>query len=558
MVVFAEGEQVRAKFMATKMGPFGTKFLPGVISKVYPDPGKKHDMYRYDIDYENGKSEASVKAQFVKEPLAEAAGATAPTPKPVLAPEAKQPEPKSVQKEVKAVAAQATPVAKPEPKSAQKASAGPTDASSKRESKLTKASPDGSDSEFAAKPSKAAASAAAASSAGKTEASASSNKRVRKQVDYNAAEHSDDESSEDAAASKSPRAGASKGKASRPKKVVAESESEEYEEPSAEGSGDEESESEAEAESEPEEAPKKKPAKAAPKPAERKPAAKKAVAAPPKKTKKAASPEPDSDSEGASDEEEEEEEDDDAFDEEKAPVKKAAKARPAAKAKGSSSYEKSKWTEEEIAELPVLTKPQEMFDEMVAQAEARARTKGSALEGHSLAELAQRLEGRKLRVATMCSGTESPVLALDMISKSLFKQCGVQLEMDHVFSCEIEPFKQAYIERNFAPPTLFRDIRELDGEQASTASTTRYRSPLIPHPSPLTPHPSPLTVHPSPLTSPGDHGLRLAARRARRRGHPDRGHLVRRLLQHEHSAQGARGRQGRAEPDRTPCSRGCS
>ena len=26
----------------------------------------------------------------------------------------------------------------------------------------------------------------------------------------------------------------------------------------------------------------------------------------------------------------------------------------------------------------------------------------------------------------------------------------------HVFSCEIEPFKQAYIERNFAPPILFR------------------------------------------------------------------------------------------------------
>jgi len=492
MVVFAEGEQVRAKFMATKMGPFGTKFLPGVISKVYPDPGKKDDKYTYDINYENGKSEANVKAQFVKEPLAEAAGAAAPTPKPVLAPEAKQPDPKSVQKEVKAVAAQATPVAKPEPKSAQKASAGPTDASSKRESKLTKASPDGSDSEFAAKPSKAVASAAASS--GKAEAAASSNKRVRKQVDYNAAEDSDGESEEDAAASKSPRAGASKGKASKPKKVVAESESEEYEEPSAEGSADEESEAEAEAESEPEDAPKKKPAKAAPKAAERKPAAKKAVAAPPKRTKKAASPEPASDSDEAS-EEDEEDEDDDAFDEEKAPVKKAAKPRP--KAKGSSSYEKSKWTEEEIAELPVLTKPQEMFDEMVAQAEARARTKGSALEGHSLAELAQRLEGRKLRVATMCSGTESPVLALDMISKSLFKQCGVQLEMDHVFSCEIEPFKQAYIERNFAPPTLFRDIRELDGEQASTAS---YRLPLTPHPPTLIPHPSPLAFHPPPFT----------------------------------------------------------
>jgi len=29
--------------------------------------------------------------------------------------------------------------------------------------------------------------------------------------------------------------------------------------------------------------------------------------------------------------------------------------------------------------------------------------------------------------------------------------------------------KQAYIERNFAPPILFRDIRELDSEQATTA-----------------------------------------------------------------------------------------
>jgi hypothetical protein len=412
MVVFHEGDNVRAKFMATKMGPFGTKFLPGVISKVHPDPGKKDDNYRYDINYENGKFEANVKAQFVKEPLAEAAGAVAPTPRPELAPEAKQLEPKSVHKEVKPVAPQATPAAKPEPKSAQKASAGPTDDSgSKRESKLSKASPDGSDAELAAKPSKASASAAAsgrpeASASGSGSGSASSNKRVRKQVDYNAAEQSseDESSEEDAAASKSARASASKGKASKPKKVMAESESEEYEEPSSEGSADEESE--AEAESEPEEVPKKKPAKAAPKPAARKPAAKKAVAkavAPGRKTKKPASPEADSASEEGSDEEEDEDEDedDDAFDEGKAPVKKAAKARGATKPKGGSSYEKIKWSEEEIAELPVLTKPQEMFDDMVAQAEARASTKGSALEGHSLAALAQRLDGRKLRVATM-------------------------------------------------------------------------------------------------------------------------------------------------------------
>jgi len=43
------------------------------------------------------------------------------------------------------------------------------------------------------------------------------------------------------------------------------------------------------------------------------------------------------------------------------------------------------------------------------------------------------------------------------------------LQIEHVFSCEIEPFKQAYIERNFSPPILFRDIRELCGTKAYTA-----------------------------------------------------------------------------------------
>lgn len=64
--VFAEGEHVRAKFMATKLGPFDSKFLPGVVSKVYPGPGEKADKYTYDITYENGQSEANVPAHFVK------------------------------------------------------------------------------------------------------------------------------------------------------------------------------------------------------------------------------------------------------------------------------------------------------------------------------------------------------------------------------------------------------------------------------------------------------------------------------------------------------------
>ncbi|KAK4333158.1 hypothetical protein RTBOTA2_001878 [Rhodotorula toruloides] len=77
--------------------------------------------------------------------------------------------------------------------------------------------------------------------------------------------------------------------------------------------------------------------------------------------------------------------------------------------------------------------------------------------------------GRPLRVATMCSGTESPILALRLMFRALEAQKGIKVEVDHIFSAEIEPFKQAYIERNFAPPLLFRDVTELPNDKARTA-----------------------------------------------------------------------------------------
>ncbi|KAJ3065360.1 hypothetical protein HDU98_011270 [Podochytrium sp. JEL0797] len=79
-----------------------------------------------------------------------------------------------------------------------------------------------------------------------------------------------------------------------------------------------------------------------------------------------------------------------------------------------------------------------------------------------------------LRVATMCSGTESPLLAIELISEALEEKLGgaSKLDVKHVFSCEIEPFKQAYIDRNFSPPLLFRDVRQL----SSTTATTAYGS----------------------------------------------------------------------------------
>jgi hypothetical protein len=81
-------------------------------------------------------------------------------------------------------------------------------------------------------------------------------------------------------------------------------------------------------------------------------------------------------------------------------------------------------------------------------------------------DVAEHVAGRKVRVATMCSGTESPLLALELIQKSIQEQHGISLDIEHVFSCEIEPFKQAYIERNFHPPLLFRDVCELGNEEA--------------------------------------------------------------------------------------------
>ena len=61
------GSRVEAKRYATKMGPFGTKWLPGVIEairKVQVDA--KASKLKYDIQYDDGKKEADVLEQFVK------------------------------------------------------------------------------------------------------------------------------------------------------------------------------------------------------------------------------------------------------------------------------------------------------------------------------------------------------------------------------------------------------------------------------------------------------------------------------------------------------------
>jgi hypothetical protein len=116
------------------------------------------------------------------------------------------------------------------------------------------------------------------------------------------------------------------------------------------------------------------------------------------------------------------------------------------------SKEKSKAPPDE-SDLPPINKIPDMFNDMVTRIP-------------KLVKVAERVKGRKLRIATMCSGTESPLLALDLINRSIQANFGISLPFEHVFSCEIEPFKQAYIERNFQPPILFRDVCELGGKKA--------------------------------------------------------------------------------------------
>jgi hypothetical protein len=75
-----------------------------------------------------------------------------------------------------------------------------------------------------------------------------------------------------------------------------------------------------------------------------------------------------------------------------------------------------------------------------------------------------------LIVATVCSGTEAPLTAMGLIQEACRKLFRKEfLVYRHQFSCEIEPFKQAFIRRNHDPPIIFRNVVELGASGATTA-----------------------------------------------------------------------------------------
>jgi site-specific DNA-cytosine methylase len=91
-----------------------------------------------------------------------------------------------------------------------------------------------------------------------------------------------------------------------------------------------------------------------------------------------------------------------------------------------------------------------------------------------------KLNGRRINVATMCSGTESPLLAFELLSKALKKAGQPSLNVHQKFAAEIEVFKQAFIERNQSPEIIFRDVREFIPDDAATAITAYGAEAEIP------------------------------------------------------------------------------
>ena len=56
-------------------------------------------------------------------------------------------------------------------------------------------------------------------------------------------------------------------------------------------------------------------------------------------------------------------------------------------------------------------------------------------------------EMRGLSMATACSGTDAPVVAMRVVQEMLQRK-GLAFDFRHVMSCELEPYKQSFIARN--------------------------------------------------------------------------------------------------------------
>lgn len=64
-------------------------------------------------------------------------------------------------------------------------------------------------------------------------------------------------------------------------------------------------------------------------------------------------------------------------------------------------------------------------------------------------------------VATGCSGTDLVLAALESLFDMWSSMFGIDLSVDHLYSCESKPFKQRFLQENFHPPHIFPDLVEM-------------------------------------------------------------------------------------------------
>ncbi|KAH8916291.1 hypothetical protein BT69DRAFT_1355809 [Atractiella rhizophila] len=121
----------------------------------------------------------------------------------------------------------------------------------------------------------------------------------------------------------------------------------------------------------------------------------------------------------------------------------AAKKGSAAKKKGPAG-ERTSWVSMEESPLPPITNHYDMFcRSRIQSSRARAAFQiAKWMVGSFVLSSSMSLFVKKAPDATVgLAGRNLPLLALGMISKALKEKKGVELPIEHVFSCEIEPFK---------------------------------------------------------------------------------------------------------------------
>ncbi|KAI1355229.1 hypothetical protein F5Y01DRAFT_201462 [Xylaria sp. FL0043] len=111
-------------------------------------------------------------------------------------------------------------------------------------------------------------------------------------------------------------------------------------------------------------------------------------------------------------------------------------------------------------DLPPITNVHQAFKDMLS----KRRSTINAMADN---------KGFELRVGTICSGTEAPIFALQLIQEisQLVTNGRKFIEFNHLFSVENEPFKQAYISRNAPGSTVFRDVVDFADKDATSAPT---------------------------------------------------------------------------------------